>query len=104
MDNCGVPTYLVNLKEIATAYLRLASEEHFASNLICKYARYACGDGALATMLIKKYSVIAKTSINCLIAIGFLTKKIGIAIKASSWKCLMQTAEEVITFIESRIS
>lgn len=95
-DFCGVPTYEVTLSEIATAYMNLVSSEPLVTQLISKHGRYIEGDGALATDLMTKFPVIAKTSINFMVAIGIPQYCMGIALKAKSWSQLRTCAEQIL--------
>jgi L-asparaginase II len=95
-DNCGVPTYSVTLTEIASAYMKFVTEEPFAVNLLRRYAEYVEGDGAIATELMKAYPIVAKSSTNGVIAMGFPMLKMGVAISANSWETLAFVARMVI--------
>lgn len=96
-DQCGVPTYLVTLSEIADAYLKFVMTQSFAVGLIQKYPVYLEGDGSLGTELIKKFPVIAKTSINRSVAIGDPIHQLGIVLHADSWPELTRASFQLLT-------
>ena len=95
-DFCGVPTYWVTLSEIAKAYQKLAQNAPYLCCLMSKYCRYVEGDGSLATELMRRYPVIAKTSINNMVAIGIPNSSVGLVIKGSSWSEVSETAQNII--------
>lgn len=103
-DNCGVPTYYVNMTEVAAAYMRFVSTESLTAEMLRLCAVYVEGEGALATDLMREYPVIAKSSANGVIAIGYLPTNTGIAIKSTNWDKLRRLSKLVLDNLETQVA
>lgn len=98
LDYCGIPTYRVSLRGIASAYQRLGQETLLgtaATRLVSALHTAPVmveGDGCISTALCADSGLIAKTGINHLLALGDQTQGLGVAIISNEgWGDIIET-------------
>jgi len=101
LDNCGIPTYGVSLRSIASAYQKLSDESLSDSAARFVRALHAApvmveGDGCISTVLCSDRNLIAKTGVNCLLALGSRRQNLGAAvISDEGWEGVVRVLCEI---------
>lgn len=87
-DGCGVPTFAVEVRELARAYARLAAAD--TGGLACireSYLQepfYIAGTDRIETHLIAKYAIVAKSGSDGVWAAAVPGRNLGVAVKVVS--------------------
>lgn len=86
LDGCGVPTYFLPLVKLAFAYQKFCSDKELAavSQSIIQQPFMIAGTDRLDSLIIEKYSYIAKSGSEGLFCVSIPMENIGIALKIES--------------------
>ncbi|MEB3232833.1 MAG: asparaginase [Leptolyngbyaceae bacterium] len=86
-DDCGVPTYMLQLRQIATLYAKLSSGSHLGMERIIRamthHPTLVCGDGQFDTevMRLAEGGLVSKSGAEGIQCIARVGQGLGIAIK-----------------------